>query len=135
MFSFFFKVFIRYSFVSCFFILVFCLISLSHAQVNVGFSGTKGSYTFSKKFKSIRDIPRFSEWDSLPNGKWIQLYEGGQVAIEFTMKKYLLNGPAKGYYPDGAMRYEFTMNGNYIDGEFREYYPNGKLWRHYNYFS
>jgi hypothetical protein len=106
-----------------------------HAQKNVGFSGTKGSYTFSKPFKTIRDIPRFSEWDSLPNGKWKQLYEGGQVAIEYTMKKYLLNGPAKGYYPDGSLRYEFTMNGNYIDGEFKEYYPSGKIWRLYNYFE
>ncbi len=105
------------------------------AQKNVGFSGAKGAYTFSKVFKTIRDIPRFSEWDSLPNGKWRQLYEGGQVAVEFTMKKYLLNGPAKGYYPDGALRYTFNMNGNYIDGEFKEYYPSGQLWRLYSYFE
>jgi len=101
----------------------------------VGYTGGKGSYTFSKKFKTIRDIPRFSEWDSLPNGKWVQLYEGGQVAVTYTMKKYLLNGPAKGYYPDGALRFEFTMNGNYIDGEFREYYPSGQLWKLYTYFE
>jgi len=116
------------------FISIFSFLSI-HAQLNVGFSGAKGSYTFSKPFKTIKDIPRFSEWDSLPNGKWRQLYEGGQVAIEFTMKKYLLNGPAKGYYPDGALRYEFTMNGNYIDGEFKEYYPSGQLWRLYTYFE
>ncbi len=105
------------------------------AQLNVGFTGAKGSYTFAKAFKTIKDIPRFSEWDSLPNGKWVQLYEGGQVAMEYTMKKYLLNGPAKGYYPDGGLRFEFHMNGNYIDGEFKEYYPNGKLWRLFNYFE
>lgn len=118
-----------------FVILLALLFTHLHAQVNVGFAGSKGSYTFSKAFKTIRDIPRFSEWDSLPNGKWKQLYEGGQVALEFTMKKYLLNGPAKGYYPGGGLRYEFTMNGNYIDGEFKEYYPSGKIWRLYNYFE
>lgn len=118
-----------------FVILLVFLIGALHAQKNVGYSGGKGSYTFSKVFKTIRDIPRFSEWDSLPNGKWRQLYEGGQLAMDYTMKKYLLNGPAKGYYPDGSLRYEFTMNGNYIDGEFKEYYPSGKIWRLYNYFE
>lgn len=118
-----------------FIILLLGCIQLCYAQINVGFSGGKGSYTFSKPFKTIKDIPRFSEWDSLPNGKWRQLYEGGQLALEYTMKKYLLNGPVKGYYPDGALRYEFTMNGNYIDGEFREYYPSGQLWRKFMYFE
>jgi hypothetical protein len=93
------------------------------AQLNVEFSGAKGSYTFSKAFKTIKDIPRFSEWDSLPNGKWVQLYEGGQLAMEYSMKKYLLNGPAKGYYPDGKIRYEFTMKGNYIDVSSRSIIP------------
>src|SRR5687767_1420852 len=118
-----------------FLILLILLVGNLYAQLNVGFSGGKGSYTFSKPFKTIKDIPRFSEWDSLPNGKWRQLYEGGQVALEFTMKKYLLNGPVKGYYPDGSLRYEFTMNGNYIDGEFKEYYPNGQVWRLFMYFE
>ncbi len=119
----------------CFVILLVLVNHFLVAQLNVGFSGTRGSYTFSKPFKTIRDIPRFSEWDSLPNGKWKQLYEGGQLAMEYTMKKYLLNGAAKGYYPGGGLRYEFTMNGNYIDGEFKEYYASGALWRLYNYFE
>lgn len=117
--------------------LIACLIlfNVSFAQVNVEYSGAKGTYTFSKPFKSIKSIPRFSEWDSLPNGKWIQLYEGGQKAMEYTMKNHLLNGPVKGYYPDGSLRFEFKMHGNYIDGEFKEYYPSGKLWRLFNYFE
>lgn len=93
----------------------------------------KGGYVFSKKFKSIKDIPRFSEWDSLPNGKWLQYYEGGQLAAEYIMKDHLLNGPAVVYFPGGGKRFEFTMYGNYIHGEFKEYYPSGKIFRKYGY--
>lgn len=105
------------------------------SQKGLEYSGGKGNFAFSKPFKSIKDIPRFSEWDSLPNGKWTQSYSDGKVALIYTMKNHLLNGPVTGYYPSGAKRFEFAMYGNYINGDYKEYHENGQLWKHYQYFE
>lgn len=96
-------------------------------------TGSDGRYIFNRRFSTLKDLPRFSAWDSLPNGRWIQLYKEGGVAIEYTLRNYLMNGSAKGYYPDGKLRYEFTFYDNFIDGKFKEYYPTGELYKLYNY--
>lgn len=114
----------------CFFMLA---VVFSYGQGVTYAPQGKGGYTFSKKFKTIKDIPRFSEWDSLPDGKWFQYYESGELAAEYIMKHHLLNGPAIVYFPGGGHRFDFHMYGNYIHGDFKEYYPSGKVFKHYRY--
>lgn len=118
-----------------------CLILLGYipfflfAQGPKIYSRSGNGYVFSQVFKSIKDLPAFSEYDSLPDGKWIQVYPGGELAGEYTMKKSLLEGPAKCYYPNGNLRYEFSFRASYIHGEFREYYENGTLKKLFSYFD
>lgn len=116
--------------------LVFCSMFLSASLVaqQPGYMvGSDGRYVFNKRFATLKDLPKFSAWDSLPNGRWVQLYADGKIALEYTLKNHLMNGPAKGYYPDGKLRYEFTFYDNFIDGVFKEYYPTGELYKLYNY--
>lgn len=108
----------------------------THAQKSKDYSTYSGGrYCFSQRFKSIRDLPAFSEFDSLPDGKWVQLYPDGSLAGEYTMKKHVLEGPAKCYYTSGRIRYEFTFRSSYIHGLFKEYYESGELFKRYNYFD
>lgn len=117
--------------------IILCLsaCNIALAQKNQQYARRGGGYCFAQTFKSVRDLPAFSEYDSLPDGKWIQVYPSGELAGEYTMKNHNLEGPAKCYYQSGKLRYEFRFHGSYIDGEFKEYYESGILWKKYHYFE
>ncbi len=91
-------------------------------------------YVFPEPFGSIKDIPKFSAYDSIPNGKWVQKFSGnGPVALEFMVSNHTMNGPARGYYKDGSLRYEFTFYENFIHKMLTEYYAGGQVFRKYSY--
>jgi len=116
-----------------FFILYISTCIITSAQQPGYTTSSDGRYVFNRRFSTLKDLPKFSAWDSLPNGRWIQLHKEGGIAIEFTLKNHLMNGPAKGLFPDGKLRFEFTFYDNFIDGKFKEYYPSGELYKLYHY--